>query len=51
LEQSSRKLANSDFREKAAPEVIEKEEGKRKSFQEKFAALESALKKLKEIQD
>jgi len=49
LEQSSRKLANHDFRDKAAPEIIEKEEGKLKSFQEKFAALEGALKKLKEM--
>jgi valyl-tRNA synthetase len=49
LEQSSRKLANHDFRDKAAPEIIEKEEGKLKSFQEKFSALEGALKKLKEM--
>ncbi|PKN05877.1 MAG: valine--tRNA ligase, partial [Deltaproteobacteria bacterium HGW-Deltaproteobacteria-7] len=33
LEQSSRKLSNSDFRDKAAPEIIQKEEGKLKSFQ------------------
>jgi valyl-tRNA synthetase len=49
LEQSSRKLANRDFRDKAAPEIIVKEEGKLKSFQEKFSALEGALKKLKEV--
>ncbi|HQL01600.1 MAG TPA: valine--tRNA ligase, partial [Smithellaceae bacterium] len=49
LEQSSRKLANRDFRHKAAPEVISKEEDKLKSFQEKYATLEGALKKLKEI--
>jgi len=49
LEQSSRKLANRDFRDKAAPEIIAKEEGKLKSFQEKFTALEGALKKLKEM--
>jgi len=49
LEQSSRKLANHDFREKAAPEIIQKEEDKLKIFQEKFTALEGALKKLKEI--
>ena len=49
LEQSSRKLANRDFREKAAPEVIQKEEDKLKGFQEKFGALENALKKLKDI--
>jgi valyl-tRNA synthetase len=49
LEQSSRKLANSDFRAKAAPEVINKEEAKMKDFQKKYTALEGALKKLKEI--
>ena len=49
LEHSSRKLANHDFLEKAAPEVIAKEEGKLKSFQEKFAALETALKKISGI--
>ncbi len=49
LEQSARKLANRDFRDKAAPEIIQKEEDKLKSFQEKFNALEGALKKLKEI--
>ena len=49
LEQSSRKLSNRDFRDKAAPEVIAKEEAKLKTFQEKYAALEGALKKLKEI--
>jgi valyl-tRNA synthetase len=49
LEQSSRKLANRDFRDKAAPEIIQKEEDKLKGFQEKFNALEGALKKLKEI--
>jgi valyl-tRNA synthetase len=49
LEQSSRKLANRDFRTKAAPEVIAKEEDKLKDFQEKFTALEGALKKLKDI--
>jgi valyl-tRNA synthetase len=49
LEQSSRKLANRDFCAKAAPEVIQKEEEKLKGFQEKFNALENALKKIKEI--
>ena len=49
LDQSSKKLANRDFRAKAAPEIIQKEEEKLKDFQEKFAALEKALKKLKEI--
>jgi valyl-tRNA synthetase len=49
LEQSSRKLANRDFREKAAQEIIQKEEDKLKGCQEKFSALENALKKLKDI--
>jgi len=49
LEQSSRKLANRDFREKAADAAIKKEEDKLKDFQEKFTALKAALKKLKEI--
>jgi valyl-tRNA synthetase len=49
LEQSSRKLANRDFRAKAAEAAIKKEEDKLKDFQEKFTALEAALKKLKEI--
>jgi valyl-tRNA synthetase len=49
LQQSSKKLANSDFRGKAAPEIIQKEEDKLKDFQEKFTALEGAMKKLKEI--
>jgi valyl-tRNA synthetase len=49
LEQCSRKLANRDFREKAAAAVIEKEEEKFKDFQDRHAALENALKKLKEI--
>jgi valyl-tRNA synthetase len=49
LEQSSRKLANRDFREKAAEAAIKKEEDKLKDLQEKFTALKAALKKLKEI--
>lgn len=49
LEQSSKKLANRDFCAKAAPEVIQKEEEKLKGFQEKFNALENALKRIKEI--
>lgn len=50
LEQCSRKLANRDFREKAAEAVIRKEEDKLKDCQDRHAALEKALKKLKEIQ-
>ncbi|HPK53432.1 MAG TPA: valine--tRNA ligase [Smithellaceae bacterium] len=49
LEQCSRKLSNSDFREKAASEIIKKEEDKLKACQDRHAALEKALSKLKEI--
>jgi valyl-tRNA synthetase len=49
LEQSSKKLANRDFLAKAAPEIIQKEEEKLKDSQNKFTALEGALKKLKGI--
>jgi valyl-tRNA synthetase len=47
LEQCSKKLANRDFRAKAAPEIIQKEEDKLKELKKKFATLEGALKKLK----
>jgi valyl-tRNA synthetase len=50
LEQCSRKLANRDFREKAAPAIIQKEEDKLKELQDRHAALEKAINKLKEIQ-
>ncbi len=46
---SSRKLANSDFRAKAAPEVISKEEAKMKEFQKNIQLLEGALKKLQKF--
>ena len=49
LEKSSKKLANRDFRDKAAPEIIQKEEEKLKDLQKKFATMEGALKKLKSI--
>jgi valyl-tRNA synthetase len=49
LEKSSKKLANQDFRDKAAPEIIQKEEEKLKDLQKKFATMEGALKKLKSI--
>ena len=49
LEQCSKKLANRDFRAKAAPEIIQKEEEKLKDFQKKFTTLENALKKLKSM--
>ena len=47
LEQCSKKLANRDFRAKAAPDIIQKEEDKLKDLQKKFTTLEGALKKLK----
>ena len=49
VDQCSRKLANRDFRAKAAAAVIKKEEEKLKEFQEHFAALEKAFKQLKDI--
>jgi len=49
LEQCSKKLANRDFRAKAAPDVIQKEEDKLKDLQKKFTTLEGALKKLKSV--
>lgn len=49
LQQCSKKLANSDFLERAAANVIKKEEEKLKEFQEHHLALENALKKLNEI--
>ena len=45
LQQSSKKLANRDFMEKAAPAVIKKEEEKLKELKERHAVLEDALKK------
>jgi valyl-tRNA synthetase len=50
LDQCSRKLANRDFREKAAEAAIKKEEDKLKESQDRHAALEKAYNKLKEIQ-
>jgi valyl-tRNA synthetase len=50
MEQSSRKLANRDFMEKAAAEIIGKEQEKLKGFQDRHAALESAFNKLKDIE-
>jgi valyl-tRNA synthetase len=49
LQQCSKKLANRDFCAKAAADIIQKEEEKFKGFQERYAALENAQKKLKEI--
>jgi valyl-tRNA synthetase len=50
MEQCLRKLANRDFMEKAAAEIVNKEEEKLKGFQDRHAALESAFNKLKEIE-
>ncbi|MBN1662911.1 MAG: valine--tRNA ligase [Deltaproteobacteria bacterium] len=41
----SKKLENPSFMEKAAPDVIRKEEEKYRQFKEKYAALEEALKR------
>ena len=49
LQQCSKKLANRDFMERAAANIIKKEEEKLKEFQERHIALENALKKLSEI--
>ena len=44
-----RKLANSDFRQKAAKEAIEKEERKFQEIQAKLNVLQSALERLRKI--
>jgi valyl-tRNA synthetase len=49
LQQSSKKLANRDFLERAAANIIKKEEEKLKEFQERHVALGIAMKKLHEI--
>jgi len=49
LQQCSKKLSNRDFLERAAANVIKKEEEKLKEFQEHHVALEKALIKLSEI--
>jgi valyl-tRNA synthetase len=46
LAQVNRKLENPDFWQKAAQVVIDKEEAKAASLNERFAVLEAALKKL-----
>jgi valyl-tRNA synthetase len=46
----SKKLANRDFKEKAAEAVISKEEAKFKEFNEKYAVLEAAIERLKKIE-
>jgi valyl-tRNA synthetase len=45
------KLANANFREKASPQIIEKEKQKHQSLTEKYAALESLYRKFKEMRD
>jgi len=44
-----RKLANSDFRAKAAAAVVAKEEEKDRELREKHLLLEKALKKVREL--
>ena len=46
LVQVNKKLENPDFWQKAAQAVIDKEEAKARSLNERFAVLEAALKKL-----
>jgi valyl-tRNA synthetase len=46
LTQVNRKLENPDFWQKAAQAIIDKEEAKAKSLNERFAILEAALKQL-----
>jgi valyl-tRNA synthetase len=49
LAQTQRKLSSSDFRERAAEVVVQKEEQKRREFSEKLAALEKALTKVRAL--
>jgi valyl-tRNA synthetase len=51
LEQSSKKLSNRDFMEKAAEAIIKKEEEKLNDSQERLAALETAENKLKDLEN
>jgi len=44
-----RKLSNPDFRTKAAPAILEKEERKSRDFQEKRKVLQAALRRLEEM--
>ena len=48
LQVVSRKLANRDFREKAAPEIVAKEESKFQTLRGKNQVLEGALNRLRE---
>jgi len=47
LERTSRKLSSDGFLKKAPPEVVEKEKGKKKEFEEKKRALEERLRMLR----
>ncbi len=44
-----RKLSNPDFRTKAAPAILEKEERKSRDFQERRKVLQAALRRLEEM--
>ncbi len=46
----SKKLANRDFKERAAEAIINKEETKFKELNEKYTVLEAAIKRLKKIE-
>jgi valyl-tRNA synthetase len=46
-----KKLGNPDFIAKAAAEVVEKEQEKKRDFEEKRSALAAALKKINELQE
>ena len=46
----TRKLANPDFRAKAAAEILEKEERKSRAFQDKRDVLRGALRRLEEME-
>jgi len=47
----SKKLANQDFREKASPDVIEKEVKKSEELREKHVILENALQRLHSLEE
>jgi len=47
LERTSRKLSSEGFLKKAPPEVVEKEKGKKKEYEEKKRALEERLRVLR----
>ena len=51
LKMVSKKLANQDFLQKAAPQIIEKEELKFKGLRDKFGIIEGLYKKFEEIRE